>query len=85
VWTIKEITMSDHENEGKAIACGEKEWQEIIDKIEDAIILSLANKVLEQAETKTEKPDENHRNVKLVEFRGHTRKKQVRLPTRGAS
>jgi hypothetical protein len=50
------------------------EWEGIIDRIEEAIVLSLANKVLENAGIKEEKVGENRRKVRVVELRGFPRK-----------
>lgn len=54
-----------------------REWEGIIDKIEEAIVLSLANKVLENAGIKEEKIGENRKKVRVVEMRGFPRKRQV--------
>jgi hypothetical protein len=81
----KERAMANYEDKGKDFGCGEREWQGIVDKIEDAIILSLANRVLKQAAIKEEKHEENRKSVRLLEFRGHSRKKHVSLPSRRAS
>ena len=51
------------------------EWEGIIDRVEEAIVLSLANKVLENAGIKEEKVGENRRKVRVVELRGFPRKK----------
>jgi len=51
------------------------EWEGIIDRVEEAIVLSLANKVLENAGIKEEKVGENRRKVRVVELRGFPRKR----------
>lgn len=53
---------------------GNREWEGIIDRIEEAIVLSLANKVLENAGIKEEKIGENRRRVRVVQLRGFPRK-----------
>jgi len=79
--------MSDHEHRrGKDLGCHENEWQGIVDKIEEAMVMSLANKVLEQAAIKEEKIEGDRKRVKLVELRRFSsRKKHVNLPSRRAS
>jgi hypothetical protein len=83
--TGKDEGMSDHENSrGKNLGCCENEWQGIVDKIEEAIVMSLANKVLEQAAIKEEKNEEDRKRVKLVELRRFSRKKHLNPPSRKA-
>jgi len=78
--------MSDHERgRGRNPGCEENKWHEIVDRIEEAIVMSLANKVLEEAAIKEEMYEENRKRVKLVELRRFSRKKHVNLPSRKAS
>jgi len=78
--------MSDNENRrGKDLECKEIEWHEIVDRIEEAIVMSLANKVLEQAAIKEGMCEETRRTGKLVELRRISRKKHVNPPSRKAS
>lgn len=53
----------------------DREWEGIIDRIEEAIVLSLANRVLENVGIKEEKIGENRRKVRVVELRGFPRRK----------
>lgn len=77
--------MSEREfRQGKVSASCESEWMEIIDRIENAIMLSVANKVLENAAMSEEKYEENIQKDKLVELRRFSRKKQVNPPSRSA-
>jgi hypothetical protein len=55
------------------------EWTEIIDKVEAAILMSLANKVLAEAVERQEEIDENRRQLKLVGLRSFSRKDSVGL------
>ena len=73
--------------EGKNPGClREKEWQGIINKVEEAIVMSLANKGLEQAAINEETIEEDRKRVKLVELRRFSsRKKHVNPPSREAS
>jgi hypothetical protein len=78
--------MSDHgRGRGRNPGCEENEWHEIVDRIEEAIVMSLANKVLGEASIKEEMYEENRKRVKLVELRRFSRKKHVALPSRKAS
>lgn len=70
---------------GRNLGCEENEWHDIVDRIEEAIVMSLANKVLEEAAIKDKMYEENRRMVKLVELRRFSRKKHVNLPSRKAS
>ena len=64
----------------------EKQWEGIINKVEQAIVMSLANKVLEQVAINEEKTEEDRKRVKLVEIRRFSsRKKHVNPPSREAS
>lgn len=55
----------------------EEEWVAVIEKVESAIIKSVANKVLEEAGIKVEKVIENRRKVRLVELKPLYRRKQL--------
>jgi|GEM_PF-2064101 len=71
--------------ERKSRCITDKEQEGIIDKIEAAILVSLANKVLEQAAIKEEKIEDDRERVKLVELRRFSsRKKHVNPPSRTA-
>jgi hypothetical protein len=50
------------------------EWTKIVDKVEAAILMSLANKVLAEAVDRQDQVDENRRQLKLVELRSFSRK-----------
>jgi hypothetical protein len=49
------------------------EWTEIIDKVEAAILMSLANKVLAESVDRQDRVDEHRRQLKLVELRSFSR------------
>jgi hypothetical protein len=53
------------------------EWTEIVDKVEVAILMSLANKVLSEAVDRQDQVDEHRRQLKLVELRSFSRKDSV--------
>ena len=53
------------------------EWTEIVDKVEVAILMSLANKVLSEAVDRQDQVDEHRRRLKLVELRSFSRKDAV--------
>jgi hypothetical protein len=55
----------------------EDEWTEIVDKVEAAILMSLANKVLADAVDRQDQIDEHRRQLKLVELRSFSRKDAV--------
>ena len=80
--------MSEHggREEKKNPGCvRENQWEGIIDKVEEAIVMSLANKVLEQAAIREEKIEEDRKRVKLVELRRFSsRKRHVNPPSRRA-
>ena len=77
--------MSDYEHrQGRSLRTCDNEWREIVDRIEEAIVMSLANKVLENAAIEEEKFEENRKKVKLVELRRFSRKKHVNPPSRKA-
>ena len=77
--------MSNEEHrQGKNPGCQDNDWRGIVDKIEEAIVMSLANKVLENAAIEEEKFEENRKKVKLVELRRFSRKKHVNPPSRKA-
>jgi hypothetical protein len=59
---------------GKAL---QDEWQGIIDRIEEAIVISMANKVLENATFREKQIEESRRNLKLVELKGYPRRKSM--------
>jgi hypothetical protein len=50
------------------------EWTKIIDRVEAAILMSLANKVLAEAVDRQDQIDEHRRQLKLVELRSFSRK-----------
>jgi hypothetical protein len=50
------------------------EWTKIVDRVEAAILLSLANKVLADAINRQGRIDEHRRQLKLVELRNFSRK-----------
>ena len=50
------------------------EWAEVVDKVEAAILLSLANKVLAEAVDKQEEINEHRRQLKLVALTSFSRK-----------
>ena len=54
------------------------EWSKIIDKVEGAILLSLANKVLAEAVDRQDQIDEHRRQLKLVELRSFSHKDSIR-------
>jgi hypothetical protein len=49
------------------------EWTEIIDKVEAAILMSLANKVLAESVDRQDRVDEHRRQLKLVELKSFSR------------
>jgi hypothetical protein len=53
------------------------EWTKIIDRVETAILMSLANKVLAEAVDRQDQIDEHRRQLKLVELRSFSRKDSV--------
>jgi hypothetical protein len=53
------------------------EWTKIIDRVEAAILMSLANKVLAEAIDRQDRIDEHRRQLKLVELRSFCRKDSV--------
>jgi hypothetical protein len=53
------------------------EWTAIIDRVEAAILMSLANKVLAEATDRQDQIDEHRRQLKLVELRNFSRKDSV--------
>jgi hypothetical protein len=53
------------------------EWTKILDKVEAAILMSLANKVLAEAVERQEQIDEHRRQMKLVDLRNFSRKDSV--------
>lgn len=50
------------------------EWTEIVDKVEAAILMSLANRVLAEAVDRQDQIDEHRRQVKLVELKNFSRR-----------
>lgn len=50
------------------------EWTEIIDRVEAAILMSLANKVLADAVDRQDQIDEHRRQLKLVELKDFSRR-----------
>ena len=55
----------------------EDEWTKIIDRVEAAILMSLANKVLADATVRQNEIDEHRKQLKLVELRNFSRKDSV--------
>ena len=53
------------------------EWTKIVDRVEAAILMSLANKVLAEAIKRQDQIDEHRRQLKLVELRSFSRKESV--------
>jgi hypothetical protein len=53
------------------------EWTKLIDRVEAAILMSLANKVLAEAVERQEQIDEHRRQMKLVDLRNFSRKDSV--------
>ena len=50
------------------------EWTKIIDRVEAAILMSLANRVLADAADRQNQVDEHRRQVKLVELKNFSRR-----------
>ena len=57
------------------------EWTKIVDKVEAAILLSLANKVLAEAVDKQDEINEHRRQLKLVELRSYGTSRPLRKVT----
>ena len=53
------------------------EWAEVVDKVEAAILMSLANRVLADAADRQNQVDEHRRQVKLVELKSFSRRTYV--------
>jgi hypothetical protein len=53
------------------------EWANIVDRVEAALLSSLANKVLAEAVDRQNQVDEHRRQLKLVELRSFSRKDSV--------
>ena len=53
------------------------EWAEVVDKVEAAILMSLANRVLADAADRQNQIDEHRRQVKLVELKSFSRRTYV--------
>jgi hypothetical protein len=53
------------------------EWQGIVDRIEEAIVISMANKVLENATFKEKQVEESRRKLRLVELKEYPRRKSI--------
>jgi len=53
------------------------EWTQIVDRVEEAILMSLANKVLAEAVDRQNRIDEHRRQLKLVELRSFSHKNSV--------
>ena len=53
------------------------EWIKIIDRVEAAILMSLANKILADATGRQNQIDEHRKQLKLVQLRKFTRKDSV--------
>jgi hypothetical protein len=54
------------------------EWTKIIDRVEAAILVSVANKVLADAIDRQDQIDEHRKQLKLVELATFVRKDSVR-------
>lgn len=54
------------------------EWTKIVDRVEAALLISLANKVLGEAIDKQDQIEENRKQLKLVELATFVRKDSVR-------
>jgi hypothetical protein len=50
------------------------EWSEIVDRVEAAILMSLANRILADATDKQNQIDEHRRQMKLVEIKKFPRR-----------
>jgi hypothetical protein len=50
------------------------EWTEIVDRVEAAILLTLANRVLAEAVERQDQIDEHRRQLKLVEMKNFSRR-----------
>jgi hypothetical protein len=59
---------------GKAL---QDEWEGIINRIEEAIVISMANKVLENATLREMQVEESRRKLKLVELKRYPRRKSM--------
>jgi hypothetical protein len=55
----------------------EDEWSKIIDRVEAAILMSLANKILADATGRQNEIDEHRKQLKLVDLRNFSRKDSV--------
>ena len=52
----------------------EDEWTKIIDRVEAAIVMSLANKILADATGRQNEIDEHRKQLKLVELKNFSRR-----------
>ena len=52
----------------------EDEWTKIIDRVEAAILMSLANKILADATGRQNEIDEHRKQLKLVELKNFSRR-----------
>jgi hypothetical protein len=68
------IPNGSHVSKEKA---SQDEWAKIVDRVEAAILISLANKVLAEAVDRQDQIDENRRQLKLVELRRFSRKDSI--------
>ncbi|MBP1738222.1 MAG: hypothetical protein H6Q48_515 [Deltaproteobacteria bacterium] len=50
------------------------EWTKIVDRVEAAILISLANKVLAEAVVRQNEIDEHRKQLKLVELKNFSRR-----------
>lgn len=50
------------------------EWTNIVDRVEAALLTSLANKVLAEAVDRQDQVDEHRRQLKLVELKNFSRR-----------
>jgi hypothetical protein len=57
------------------------EWSEIVDRVEAAILMSLANRILADATDKQNQIDEHRRQMKLVEIKKNDTSPALRRAT----
>ena len=53
------------------------EWEGILNRVEEAIVISMANKVLENATLREMQIEESRRKLKLVELKRYPRRKSM--------
>jgi hypothetical protein len=54
----------------------EDEWEGIINRIEQAIVITMANKVLENATLREKQIEERRRKLKLIELKRYPRRRR---------